>query len=289
MLDKRYQTLVVLADTNSFTKTAQVLFITQPAVSQQITSLENELNLSLVIRDHNRIHLTDIGQKLADYAKQVEFESQKVLNSLKTPTKFNMGCTLSLSSTLLPKFLNHLSDRIQISTTEIKNTDHILQNIRDGKIDFGLVEGNFDTTEFDSFFLQKENFVCISHQQLDISTIEDVFNQTLLIREPGSGSRNIFENWLATQNYKISDFTKVMEIASPNTIIELLKQIPGITFIYESLVAAEIKNGQLKKLDFPGFKIEHSINLVFLKNSYFKNTYQELTTSFLQETNSITY
>ena len=289
MLDKRYQTLVVLADTKSFTKTAQALFITQPAVSQQINSLENELNLSLVIRDHNRIHLTDIGQKLADYAKQVEFESQKVLNSLKAPTKFNMGCTLSLSSTLLPRFLNHLNNKIQISTTEIKNTDHILQNIRDGKIDFGLVEGNFDTDEFDSFFLQKENFVCISHQQLDISTIEDLFNQTLLIREPGSGSRNIFENWLATQNYKINDFNKVMEIASPNTILELLKQIPGITFIYESLVTTEIKNGQLKKLDFPGFKIEHPINLVFLKNSYFKNTYQELTSSFLHETNSITY
>ncbi|GEO59611.1 LysR family transcriptional regulator [Companilactobacillus bobalius] len=289
MLDKRYQTLVVLADTNSFTKTAETLFITQPAVSQQITSLENELNLSLVIRDHNRIHLTDIGQKLADYAKQVEFESQKVLNSLKTPAKFNMGCTLSLSSTLLPKFLNHLSNKIQISTTEIKNTDHILQNIRDGKIDFGLVEGNFDTDEFDSFFLQKENFVCISHQQLNISTIEDLFNQTLLIREPGSGSRNIFENWLATQNYKINDFNKVMEIASPNTILELLKQISGVTFIYESLVTSEIKNGQLKKLDFPGFKIEHPINLVFLKNSYFKNTYQELTASYLQETNSTTY
>jgi hypothetical protein len=45
---------------------------------------------------------------------------------------------------------------------------------------------------------------------------------------------------------------------------------------------------EIKKLDFPGFKIEHPINLVFLKNSYFKNTYQELTTSFLQET-SLTY
>lgn len=289
MLDKRYQTLVVLARTNSFTKTAQELFITQPAVSQQISSLENEVDFTLVTRDHNKIQLTKIGQELANYAKQVEFESKKVLDSLKTPVEFNMGCTLPLSSTLLPRFLNHSADKIQISTTEIKNTENILQNIRDGKIDFGLVEGNFDTDEFDSFFLQKENFVCISHQQISISRIEDLFDQTLLIREPGSGSRNIFENWLATQNYKINDFNKVMEIASPNTIIELLKQLSGITFIYESLVKEDIKNGQIKKLDFPGFKIEHPINLVFLKNSYFRATYKKLTASFLQETNSTTY
>ncbi|WP_334333610.1 MULTISPECIES: LysR family transcriptional regulator [unclassified Companilactobacillus] len=282
MLDKRYQTLVVLAQTNSFTKTAHQLFITQPAVSQQITSLEDELNLKLVIRNHNRIKLTPVGQNLANYAKQVEFESEKVLNSLKQQSTFKMGCTLSLSSTLLPKFLNHLSDKMPITTTKINNTQHILQDIRDGKVDFGLIEGNFDKDEFDSFFLQKEQFICASHENIELNSIEDLFNQTLLIRENGSGSRNIFENWLATQNYKISDFSNVMEIASPNTIIELLKQNPGITFIYQSLVQKELASGQLKKLDFPGFKIEHPINLVFLKNSYFKETYQTLTDSFLE-------
>ncbi|TGD20900.1 LysR family transcriptional regulator [Companilactobacillus suantsaicola] len=282
MLDKRYQTLVVLAQTNSFTKTAHQLFITQPAVSQQITSLEDELNLKLVIRNHNRIKLTPVGQNLANYAKQVEFESAQVLNSLKKQSTFKMGCTLSLSSTLLPKFLNHLSDKMPIATTKINNTQHILQDIRDGKVDFGLIEGNFDKDEFDSFFLQKEQFICASHEDIQLHSIEDLFNQTLLIRENGSGSRNIFENWLATQNYKISDFSNVMEIASPNTIIELLKQNPGITFIYQSLVQKELISGQLKKLDFPGFKIEHPINLVFLKNSYFKETYQTLTDSFLK-------
>lgn len=277
MLDKRYKTLIVLSKTQSFTKTAEQLFITQPAVSQQINSLEDELQLQLVIREHGKITLTSAGINLAKFAKQTELESQKVIESLQTGAEhLKMGCTLSLSSTILPKFIQQLSTRTNVVTTKINNTQHILQNIRDGKVDFGLIEGNFNKDEFDSFLVQKENFIGVSHDIIDTTSIDRLFEQTLLIRETGSGSRNIFENWLATQNYRTSDFQNVIEIASPSAIIEFLKQNSGISFMYESLVTDELKFGQLKKLDLPGFHVEHPINLVFLKNSYFKDTYREI-------------
>lgn len=277
MLDKRYKTLIVLSKTQSFTKTAEQLFITQPAVSQQINSLEDELQLQLVIREHGKITLTSASINLAKFAKQTELESQKVIESLQTSAEhLKMGCTLSLSSTILPKFIQQLSTRTNVVTTKINNTQHILQNIRDGKVDFGLIEGNFNKDEFDSFLVQKENFIGVSHDIIDTTSIDRLFEQTLLIRETGSGSRNIFENWLATQNYRTSDFQNVIEIASPSAIIEFLKQNSGISFMYESLVIDELKLGQLKKLDLPGFHVEHPINLVFLKNSYFKDTYREI-------------
>jgi Transcriptional regulator len=247
MLDKRYKTLIVLSKTQSFTKTAEQLFITQPAVSQQINSLEDELQLQLVIREHGKITLTSAGINLAKFAKQTELESQKVIESLQTGAEhLKMGCTLSLSSTILPKFIQQLSTRTNVVTTKINNTQHILQNIRDGKVDFGLIEGNFNKDEFDSFLVQKENFIGVSHDIIDTTSIDRLFEQTLLIRETGSGSRNIFENWLATQNYRTSDFQNVIEIASPSAIIEFLKQNSGISFMYESLVIDELKLGQLK-------------------------------------------
>lgn len=280
MLDKRYLTLIVLAETGSFTKTAQKLFITQPAVSQQITALEEDLQFSVVIREHNKIKLTTAGKQLVKFAKQLDLESQKVIASLRTGTEhLKMGCTLSLSSTILPKFIQQLSTRTNVVATKINNTQHILQNIRDGKVDFGLIEGNFNKEEFDSFFVQKENFICVASDQIDGTAIEDLFDQTLLLRESGSGSRNIFENWLATQNYRSSDFQNVIEIASPSAIVELLKQNQGVSFMYESLVSQELASGQLKKLDLTGFHVEHPINLVFLKNSYFKDTYREIVES----------
>lgn len=280
MLDKRYLTLIILAETGSFTKTAQKLFITQPAVSQQITALEEDLQFPVVVREHNKIKLTTAGKQLVKFAKQLDLESQKVITSLRTGTEhLKMGCTLSLSSTILPKFIQQLSTRTNVVTTKINNTQHILQNIRDGKVDFGLIEGNFNKEEFDSFFVQKENFVCVANNQISGTSIEDLFKQTLLLRESGSGSRSIFENWLATQNYRSSDFQNVIEIASPSAIVEFLKQNQGVSFMYESLVSRELANGQLKKLDLTGFHVEHPINLVFLKNSYFKDTYREIVES----------
>lgn len=277
MLDKRYKTLISLSQTNSFTQTAQQLFITQPAVSQQVSSLETDLQFPLVIREHGKIHLTSAGLQLAKFAKQTELESQKVITSLRTGTEnLKMGCTLSLSSTILPKFIQQLSTRANVITTKINNTQHILQDIRDGKVDFGLVEGNFNKDEFDSYFIQKEQFIGVTQADLSATTIEGLLDRTLLLREKGSGSRDIFENWLATQNYKISDFKNVIEVASPSTIVELLKQNAGISFMYQSLVATELKSGQLKKLALTGFQVEHPINLVFLKNSYFKDTYREI-------------
>lgn len=281
MVDKRYQTLIVLARTQSYTATAKELFVTQPAVSQQISSLEEELHLTLVDKTKRKIKLTPIGNKLASFAKQVEIESQKLIEQLQTEDKqshLKLGCTLSLSSTLLPKVINQLADRSKIITSEINNTQHILQNIRDGKVDFGLIEGNYNKEEFDSIFLQDEPFICVANPAIEMNkaNIEELFSKNIFVREIGSGSREIFENWLGTKNYRINDFEHIVEIASPTVIIQLLQQNVGISFIYESLVKDELASGKLKKLDLTGFDISHPINLVFLKNSYFKSTYTKL-------------
>lgn len=282
MLDKRFKTLIILSETLSYTKAAQKLFVTQPAVSQQINSLENELNLSLVTKNNNKINLTKTGYLLADYAKKVSFESQRLIESLqeeKNLHQLKMGCTLSLSTTLLPEFMKHLPKDFKIITTEINNTQHILSKIRDGKIDFGLIEGNFNKKEFDSILIKKEPFICVANPELtfkDSVSIEELFDQNILIRELGSGSRDILENWLAIQNLQIDDFKNISEISSPTTIIQLLKQNKGISFMYKSLVKSDLEHGLLRQIDIKEFHISHPINLVFLKDSYFKNTYQQL-------------
>lgn len=280
MIDKRFLTLAILSKNNSYTKTANQLFITQPAVSQQISSLENELDIQFVNNIHGKISLTDAGKKLAEFAWQTELEGQKVIDSLdKYDQSFSIGCTLSLSSTLLPKFIGKNTNKFKISTAEINNTQHVLQDIRNGKIDFGLIEGNFHNNEFDSIFIKNEEFSCVTYPDNAINSptsMQSLLKQNILVREVGSGSREILENWLGTQNYYISDFQNTVEIASPSAIIELLKQKFGISFIYKSIVQRELENGELKEIDIQNFHITHPINLVYLKNSYFEAEYKKI-------------
>ncbi|MFD1419264.1 LysR family transcriptional regulator [Companilactobacillus keshanensis] len=286
MLDKRFKTLAILSETLSYTKAAQLLFVTQPAVSQQISSLENELNLTLVTKHNNKIKMTSSGIALADYAKKISLESSRLIDSLqheKNSNQLKMGCTLSLSTTLLPEFIKKLTGKFRITTTEINNTEHVLAKIRDGKIDFGLIEGNFNKKEFDSIQIKREPFICVANHELTFEkaiSIDKLFDQNILVREPGSGSRDILENWLAIQNFQIHDFQNVSEISSPTTIIQLLKQNLGISFMYKSLVENELQHGLLNQILIKGFNIEHPINLVFLKDSYFIDMYREVASDF---------
>lgn len=281
MIDRRYKTLAVLAKNLSYTQTAHQLYITQPAVSQQISSLEHELNIQLVSKKGPHVSLTSAGEKLVQYINKINIESTQLLTLLKDNTQTQtiaVGSTLSLSIFLLPHLLsNLLTENIKIKTT-IANTNQILAAIRSGKVDFGLVEGNFDKTELDAITIRNEAYVCVTYPtNLLIAqkkiTIADLLEQTLLIREKGSGTRDILANWLAVQNYNISDFRHQIEISNPMTVIELLKQKIGVSFMYQSLITDALANNQLVRLPLEGFAINHPINLIYLKDSYFAQTY----------------
>ncbi|WP_137597330.1 LysR family transcriptional regulator [Paucilactobacillus kaifaensis] len=281
MLDRRYKTLSILATTLSYTKTAQRLFITQPAVSQQISSLEQDLDIKLVTKNGPRIQITDAGTQLVQYVDRVSLENQNVLQRLKTNSNeqtIKIGSTYSLSIFLLPELIKNLLPSNTKIQTIIDNTDQVLAALRQGKIEFGIVEGNFDKNEFDAITIRNEDFIGVANPVNTISTqkeltVTDLLNETLLIRESGSGTRDIFANWLATQNYQLDDFNRQVEIANPTAIIQLLKNNVGISFMYRSLVINELANGTLTQLSVGGFKISHPINIIFLKNSYFTKDY----------------
>jgi len=109
--------------------------------------------------------------------------------------------------------------------------------------------------------------------------LKDLLSQTLLVREAGSGTREIFENWLTMQNTRITDFANVIEIATPTPIVQLLASGVGISFLYESLVSTELASGQVVNLPVHGYKLQHEINFVYPKHSYFSQQYQELATT----------
>lgn len=137
MLDRRYKTLAVLATTLSYTKAAQHLFITQPAVSQQIRSLEQELAVKLVSKNGTRIHLTAKGTQLVQYINKVSLENDHILQQIKTDSEeqtIKIGSTYSLSIFLLPELIESLLSTTTKIQTMIDNTDEILEALRKVKL-----------------------------------------------------------------------------------------------------------------------------------------------------------
>lgn len=284
MIDQRFLTLSIFAKTLSFTKTAKELFITQPAVSQQLKSLEKELCFPLIKKENGTFSLTPEGKELIRYINYSKIESEKMLRHLqhyyqKPPLK--IGSTLSLSRTLLPSFLQQVDEDFPEIQVKVANTQEILKQILTGEISCGFIEGNFNHREFDAIYLKRDGFVAVTKNQSLLlkkkkQRIENLLNERLLVRESGSGSLTILENWLGTENITLEDFTQKIEIPNPSTIIQVLKSGLGFSFLYRSLVEEELKKGELFEIPLQDLEISHPIHFVFLKDSYFAKDYEAL-------------
>ncbi|WP_105956427.1 LysR family transcriptional regulator [Apilactobacillus quenuiae] len=284
MLDQRYITFQILSKTKSYTKTAKKLFVTQPAVTQQIKSLENELKLKLVKYKQPKLEITEDGQKLAEFISNIDVQSNKFIHKLKeTPKKRKLvfGSTRSVAIFMTPNIIKKLEPQFHNVECIVTNTDEILKMIDNGKIDFAILEGNFDKQKYSYHIIKNEQFICVAGKDNPLSghkqfAIQEILNQNLLLREVGSGTRFIFANWLESLNITENDFNKVINVNEPTVINYLLQNGLGISFMYKSLAEKEIKAEHLKEIKIKGLDIVRPINLVALKSNYFNEIINSL-------------
>ncbi|TPR18751.1 LysR family transcriptional regulator [Apilactobacillus timberlakei] len=277
MLDQRYITFQILSKTKSYTKTAEKLFITQPAVTQQIKSLENELNLKLVNYKQPSLQITKYGQKLAEFINNINVQSNKFIHQLKETTKKRklvFGSTRSVAIFMTPNIINKLENQFYNIECVVTNTNEILKMIDNGKLDFAILEGNFNKQKYSYHVIKDEKFICVAGVDNPLTSnkifkIQELLKQNLLLREMGSGTRFIFANWLESLNITENDFNKVINVNEPTVINNLLQYNLGISFMYKSLAEKEINAGHLKEIKIKGLDIVRTINLVALKNNYF--------------------
>ncbi|WP_204121882.1 MULTISPECIES: LysR family transcriptional regulator [Levilactobacillus] len=284
MLDNRYQTLLVLVQTKSYTQTARQLFITQPAVSQQIKSLETELKVELVHYERPHLTITPAGQELAAFVQRVQVQAGKVVASLQHPQvqrQLTFSTTLSLSEFLAPQLIRLLQDQADYRqvTCQVTNTQAALTAIDEGTSDFALIEGNFDKTRYDYQIVREEPFVGVIAadqpvaQQSAVSW-HDLTAYPLLVREEGSGSREILVSLAQAANVTLAEFSQLITVNNPAAIRQLLLRGAGISFVYRSVVADELASGQLKVLPLPAGHLLHDLDVVYARDSVFAANYQ---------------
>lgn len=276
MLDNRLQTFLMLCETCNYTETAQKLNMTQPAVTQHIQFLENYYQVVLIAEKGKNFSLTEEGKALKQYVRTLKANSERILpllHRIKNRVKpLNFGATLTIGEYMVPPILYQIvkeDPEIKISMF-VENT-HILQKMLwEGKIDFALLEGHFNHSQFEFKLISNETFigVCSPDNKIAYKTtdLEKSLEQNLILREPGSGTRDILEQALYNQNLSINDFKSRIEIGNMNAIKELCHKNVGITFMYREAVKNEISGGYLKEIPLRNFNINHPFNFVYLKD-----------------------
>lgn len=285
MLDFRHETFLTLCSCGSYTKAADLLHITQPAVSQHIKYLEDFYGCILFDKSNRQLKLTHQGELLKEYTMTVSADSKHIKENISAVNmdtmQFSFGATLSIGEYVMPEILSVLLTKypeMKIHMS-VANTRALLEQLNNGELDFIVVEGLFDKSHYDSTLFSNERFIPVCSPESEFVNSEVIFKQItksrLILREQGSGTREIFENILQKKNYSLQSFDKVIEIGNMAAIKKMVADNIGITFLFEVAAKKEIDNGTLSVMSILDFSEEREFNFVLLKNTFFRERYMK--------------
>ncbi|HIW43112.1 MAG TPA: LysR family transcriptional regulator [Candidatus Mediterraneibacter vanvlietii] len=293
MLDFRMETFLAVCQCMNFTRASEQLNITQPAVSQHIRFLEKHYNTKLFRYEGKKLRLTGAGEILRNASLTMmhdEMSMQSEMQKSEETEEIRFGATRTVGDVLMGKILeNYLKNYPEAGIHMIvENTKELLQRLDEGTIDFALVEGFFKKSEYDYQKYSDENYigVCSPDYQFHETpeTLENLFQERILLREEGSGTREVLERWLDSQNLGIRDFRQTMEVGSLQTIRELTKAGCGITFLYEAAVKEDLKAGTLQKIPLKDFHVSHEFTFIWRRGSIYADRYREIFRRFSKNT-----
>ncbi|QIK54501.1 LysR family transcriptional regulator [Dysgonomonas sp. HDW5B] len=276
MLNFRLRVFYSVATFSSFTKAAEEMFITQPAVTKNIKELESELGIRLFNRISNKITLTEAGKLLLHYTEHVLTLDKKFMFDLGVlKQKFSGDLKLGASTTIGQYVLPPILAKFKMEQPEMElsllndNTQRIETALIEKILDLGIVEGNSKNSQLKYIPFIKDEIVAIAHSsqplfEKDEITLNEFKEIPLVLRELGSGSLEVITEKLRQKDVKLKDLNVVMHLGSTESIKTFLANSNSIGLISINAVSKEIANGEFKIIDIADFEIVRNFYFIHL-------------------------
>ena len=287
MEDHKLKVFCTVAETKSFSKTSQIIHLTQPAVSLQIQALEELYETKLFDRSSSSISLTPAGEVLYSYSKNIlaqyaelEKEIGKITGLIKG--SITIGASTTIGNYILPSVVFNFKKahpKIKISIL-IGNTDRVLDLLTYGVVDFGLVEGETTRSKIKSEALLTDELVFIVPTMHPLAkkksiSILEIMKEPFIIREEGSGTRRIIEKYLISHGIKISDLHIALCLGGTESIKDAVERGMGISIISRWAARKEVQFGTLKYITAKEDRILRDFSLLMTKNAVFSHAVDE--------------
>lgn len=273
MVDMKIKTLLILVGAGSYTKAAEILSLTQPAVSHHIRQLEQEYGIKIFYKDKKTLKITPEGAILVKYARRALAIDQNTIQALEDNrlriNHLTIGVTPSAGENMLPQMMaiycnENPHTHINICTNNINN---IYDRLKSYELDLAIVEGNLPDSRFISVLLDTD-YLCLivspKHRFAGRSSVNlvELKGEKFILRSKNTGTRSLFENYLQGQSETIRNFNVMMEIDNVPTIKELVAQDLGISIIAHSTCREEILEGKLVAVPIQNSRMIREINMV---------------------------
>lgn len=276
MFDYRLKVFYAVANRLSFTKAANELNISQPAVTKHVKEIENHLNTKLFDRKGTTIQLTESGKILFIYAEKnrqlfrdLEFAISQLNKQEKG--KLKIGASTTIAQYILPEILAKFNSYYKEINIELvtHNSEDISTLLKNGQIDLGIVEGESKSSYFDYQKFKRDEIVLVCKADHPLVNknfkIKDLYDIELIVREQGSGTQEFIQNQLKKSGIDIQKLNIIMQLGSSESIKNYLLHSEAMAFLSISTILQELKNNQLSVIDIKNFSIERDFNFITLK------------------------
>ncbi|TGD81296.1 LysR substrate-binding domain-containing protein [Hymenobacter wooponensis] len=276
MPDFRLRVFQSVARHLSFTKAAQELFITQPAITKHIRELERSYAQRLFERRGNRISLTEAGQLLLQHADAVENLHQQLTEQLHllhgaARGRLRLGASTTLTQYVLPPLLPAFQARyphIELSLLN-GNSEQIADELLQGHLDLGFVEGRSKSRDLHYELLLEDELVVVRSPALagpSSLTVAQFAQHPLVLRERGSGTLEVLEYALKAHQLKFSELKVAFYFDSTEAIKLYLAAAPGcLGVVSRRAVVKEVAAGELEIVDVPELQLSRQFEAVWVQ------------------------
>ena len=275
--------LKAIATEKSFTKAAKILFLSQPYVSKQIKTLEQNINVSLVRRNSNKIHLTENGKIFLQYSERILDlceESCRALIDLKNGERGNLsiGASQTIGTYLMPQLLALFAQNYpQINLkVQVNSTRLISKQILNRQIDLAVVGGKVPEEFTQKLkiedFVEDELILIISnsHPIAKRKKIkkEDLYHLNFITLPSNSTIRRFVDSILKQNNVEVDQLTIIMQLNSIEAIKTAVSLGLGVAFVSSSVIEKEIQLKTIKILEIENLKITRVLSIISNSDCY---------------------
>jgi len=287
MADRRLQVFHTVARLLSFTKAAETLHMTQPAVTFQVRQLEEYFNTRLFDRTHNRISLTEAGARVFQYSDKIFELYGEMENAVREMTgeisgSLTIGASTTIAEYMLPALLGDFRAKYPDVSIHLKvsNTDGIVSMVENNTIDLGVVEAPVSNKNLVVDECRRDNLVAIvppEHPKADRKriTLDELLEYPFICREEGSGTREVIAEYMNTSPDCNACMNVAMELGSPEAVKGAVEAGMGISVVSNATIQKELRLGTLVaiELDPP---LERPFSFVHQKQKFRVRVMEEL-------------
>ncbi len=290
MEDHKLKVFCTVAETKSFSKTSEIIHLTQPAVSLQIQALEEKYETKLFDRSSSTVTLTSAGDLLYKYAKEIlglYASAEKAIGKQTGIAKgsLTLGAGSNIGNYILPSVITEFRNahpKIKMYL-HVSNSKRIAELLNSGNIDLGLVEGDVSRQKIIVKKLLSDELLLIvapghpwaNRKEVSLS---EVVKEPFIFREAGSGTRQMIEKFLGRHGVTPHDMKISTILGSTEAIKDAVENGLGVSIISRWAARKESKYGTLRLLGLKEEKMVRDFSLIINKNSVSSNSLEEFLT-----------